>query len=308
MAKSVFTGICRTRTRGVGEMPSLNKHSENEQVERDGGADRELPPFDTTVASQARVWNYWLGGKDHFASDREASEKVLAAMPSLLQIARASRRFLADAVTLLARDYGIRQFLDIGTGLPTADNTHEVAQRAAPESRVVYVDNDPVVLLHARTLLTSTPPSVTDYIQADLREPDTILAGAAATLDFARPVAITLLGVLHFVGGDEAYQIVDRLLDAVPPGSYLAVTHATLDPAFGGEAAVEANAAMNQMWNNSSPTPITPRSREQVARFFRGLQMVEPGLVSMSRWRPEPGSSQDEPAEVMGFGCVGRKP
>ena len=256
----------------------------------------------------ARFWNYLLGGKDNYEIDREMAEQVRRIFPLIFDIARADRAFLGRAVRYLAGEAGIRQFLDIGTGLPTADNTHEVAQRAAPESRVVYVDNDPVVLLHARTLLTSTPPSVTDYIQADLREPDTILAGAAATLDFARPVAITLLGVLHFVGGDEAYQIVDRLLGAVPPGSYLAVTHATLDPAFGGEAAVEANAAMNQMWNNSSPTPITPRSREQVARFFRGLQMVEPGLVSMSRWRPEPGSSQDEPAEVMGFGCVGRKP
>jgi O-methyltransferase involved in polyketide biosynthesis len=249
-----------------------------------------------------------LGGKDNFAVDRDMAEQIRQIFPQLFDIARADRAFLGRGIRYMAGEAGVRQFLDIGTGLPSADNTHEVAQRVAPESRVVYVDNDPVVLLHARTLLTSTPPGVTDYIQADLREPDTILAGAAATLDFAQPVAITLLGILHFVGdSDEAYRIVDRLLDAVPPGSYLALTHATLDPSLGDEPTIAANAAMNQMWNESSPTPITPRGKEEVARFFRGLELVEPGLVSMSRWRPEP-SRWGEPVDVMGFGGVARKP
>jgi hypothetical protein len=269
---------------------------------------QEPPVIDPTVPHSARVWNYVLGGKDNYAVDREMAEQIRLVFPQLFDIARADRAFLGRTVRYMAGEAGIRQFLDIGTGLPTVDNTHEVAQREAPESRIVYVDNDPLVLLHAKALLVSTPPGVTDYIQADLRDPDTILAGAAATLDFTKPVAITLLGILHFVGDDdEAYRIVDRLLDAVPSGSYFAATHATLDPSLGDEATVAANAAMNQMWNESSPTPITPRSREQVARFFRGLEMVEPGLVSMSRWRPGP-SRWGEPPEVMGFGAVARKP
>jgi hypothetical protein len=268
---------------------------------------QDPPRIDTSVPHSARFWNYLLGGKDNYAVDREMAEQVRLVFPQLFDIARADRAFLGRAIRYLAGEAGIRQFLDIGTGLPTLDNTHEVAQDVAPESRIVYVDNDPVVLLHAKTLLTSTPPGATDYIQADLREPETILTGAAATLDFTQPVAITLLGILHFVGDDEVYQIVGRLLDAVPSGSYLALTHATLDPSLGDEATIEANAAMNQMWNSNSPTQITPRGREQVARFFLGLEMVEPGLVSMSRWRPEP-SRWGEPADVMGFGGAGRKP
>jgi hypothetical protein len=269
---------------------------------------QEPPRIDTTVPHSARFWNYVLGGKDNYAVDREMAEQVRQIFPQLFDIARADRAFLGRAVQYLAGEAGIRQFLDIGTGLPTLDNTHEVAQRVAPESRIVYVDNDPVVLLHANALLTSTPPGVTDYIQADLREPDKILGGAAATLDYAQPVSITLLGILHFVGDDdEAYRIVGTLLDAVPSGSYLALTHATLDPSLGDEATIAANAAMNEMWNSSSPTKITPRSGEQIARFFDGLEMVEPGLVSMSRWRPAP-SRWGEPVDVMGFGGVGRKP
>ena len=268
----------------------------------------EPPKFDTSVPVSARVWNYLLGGKDNFAVDREMADQALRVFPPMADIARTDRAFLGRAVRYLAGEAGVRQCLDIGTGLPTLDNTHEVAQRVAPASRVVYVDNDPMVLLHAQALLTSTPPGVTAYIEADLREPDTIVAKAAATLDFTRPVAITLLGILHFIGDeDEAYRVVDRLLDAVPPGSYLAVTHATLDPSLGGETAAEANAEANQMWNEQAAVPITPRSRQQVARFFRGLEMVEPGLVSMSQWRPEP-NPWGEPRAVLGFGGIGRKP
>jgi O-methyltransferase involved in polyketide biosynthesis len=269
---------------------------------------RERPTIDASVPHSARFWNYLLGGKDNYAVDREMAEQVRLIFPQVFDIARADRAFLGRSVSYLAGEAGIRQFLDIGTGLPTLDNTHEVAQRVAPESRVVYVDNDPVVLLHAETLLTSEPPGVTGYIQADLRDPEAILSKAGEVLDFGKPVAITLLGILHFVGDDdEAYRIVGRLLDAVPSGSYLAITHATLDPSLGDEATVQANAAMNGMWNQTSPTPISPRDREHVARFFTGLELVEPGLVSMSQWRPAP-SRWGVPPEVMGFGAVGRKP
>jgi len=203
-------------------------HAHDDPGER--APSREFPSFATNVPSHARVWNYWLGGRDHFAVDRAASRTILGAMPSLQQIARASRRFLADAVTLLAREYGVRQFLDIGTGLPTADNTHEVAQRIAPESRIVYVDYDLSVLRHAQALLTSTPEGRTDFILADLRDPETILAEAARTLDFTRPVAIFLIAVLHFItDGDDPHEIVARLLKAVPPGSFLVVLHAPSD-------------------------------------------------------------------------------
>jgi len=190
----------------------------------------KLPPFDPTVPNPARMWNYWLGGKDNFAADRQAAERVLEVMPSLPLIARAARLFLIDAVHQLAAEHGIRQFLDIGTGLPTADNTHDVAQRAAPESKIVYVDYDPVVLTHAQALLTSSPEGQTDYIQADLRDTDTIVKGAARTLDLTRPVAILLIAVLHFIpDADDPYAVVARLMDAVPSGSYLVIAHAAAD-------------------------------------------------------------------------------
>ncbi len=263
--------------------------------------------IDTTVPHSARVWNYWLGGKDHYPVDRDAGDQYRQIFPQIVDIARADRTFLGRAVRYLAGEAGIRQFLDIGTGLPTLDNTHEVAQRVAPQSRIVYVDNDPLVLVHARALLTSTPEGACNYIEADLREPDKILKAAAATLDLAQPVAITLLGILHFISDhDEAYQIVTRLVDAVPPGSYLALTHATLDPSLGGEATAEANAEAQKFWNENAAVPITPRTRQQILRFFDGLQVIEPGLVSMSRWRPEPNPWGDPP-EVAGFCGVGRK-
>jgi hypothetical protein len=258
---------------------------------------RELPPFDTEVASHARVWNYWLGGRDHFAADREASRKVLAAMPSLQLIARTSRRFLVEAVSQITREYGVRQFLDIGTGLPTADNTHEVAQRIAPESRIVYVDFDLSVLRHAQALLTSTPEGKTDFILADLREPETILAGAARTLDFTQPIAVFLIAVLHFIeDADRPHEIVRRLVDAVPPGSFLVVVHAPSD--IRGHEMAEARRRY------TATGSINPRPRAEVARFFEGLQMIGPGLVNLSDWwdseQPDPG--------LAGYVGIGRKP
>src|SRR6266542_3231274 len=210
------------------------------------------PPLklDTSVPHGARVWNYWLGGKDNFAADREAGEQVRQVFPEIVEVARVSRAFLVRAVRYLAGEAGIRQFLDIGTGLPTADNTHEVAQRIAPESRIVYVDNDPLVLVHARALLTSSPEGVTDYVDADLHDPDKILQEAARTLDFTQPIALMLLGIVNFIRDREGpHQIVTRLLDAVPSGSYLALTHATLE--LGGQA----NAEAQRFWNENATVP-----------------------------------------------------
>jgi hypothetical protein len=259
-----------------------------------------LPPFDTRVPNPARIWNYWVGGKDNFASDREAATEVLEVMPAMPVIARLVRRFLTEVVYQLAEAYGLRQFLDIGTGLPTADNTHEVAQRAAPESRIVYVDHDPVVLSHARALLTSSAEGKTDYILADLRDTGTIVAEAARTLDFSQPVAVLLIAVLHFIpDADDPYGIVKRLMDAVPPGSYLVISHAASD------IAAETTAEMARRYNELSPVSITPRSHEQVARFFDGLDMIPPGLVPLARWweQGQAGTASD----LAGYCGIGRK-
>jgi S-adenosyl methyltransferase len=261
-----------------------------------------LPAFDTHVPNPARMWNYWVGGKDNFAADREAADKVLEAMPVMPLIARLVRRFLIDVVYQLVDGYGIRQFLDIGTGLPTADNTHDVAQKAAPESRVVYVDHDPVVLSHARALLTSSPEGETDYILADLRDAGTIVAEAARTLDFSRPVAVLLIAVLHFIpDADDPYGIVRRLMDAVPSGSYLVISHAASDIAAG------ATAEMARRYNALSPVPITPRSREQVARFFDGLDMMPPGLVPLSQWWKSGPAEASAASDLAGYCGIGRK-
>ncbi|WP_250562709.1 SAM-dependent methyltransferase [Sphaerisporangium fuscum] len=258
------------------------------------------------VPHSARVWNVFLGGKDNYPVDREAARRYREFFPQIDAIALTDRAFLGRAVRYMAGEAGIRQFLDIGTGLPTMDNTHEVAQRVAPESRVVYVDNDPLVLVHAHALLTSTPPGVTDYVEADLREPGKILAKAARTLDFDRPVGLMLLGILHFVEDfDQTREVVARLVDALPPGSHLALTHATFD--IGDQEVVQANAAAQADYNSGADTPLTARTRDQILRFFDGLELVEPGLVSMSRWRPE-ATPYGEPAEVAGFCGVGRKP
>jgi O-methyltransferase involved in polyketide biosynthesis len=255
------------------------------------------------VAHNARIWDYWLGGKDNYQIDREVGNRIREMVPHIDAVARADRAFLARAARFLTGEAGIRQFLDIGTGLPTANNTHEVAQAVAPESRIVYVDNDPLVLVHARALLSSAPEGATDYIEADVRDPDAILTRAAATLDFDRPIAIMLLGVLNFVQDTEQVQaIVDRLLDAVPSGSYLALTHPTIE--LGGEGNVEAMAYYNQ---HATPK-ICARSGEEIARLVRRLELVEPGLVSCAVWRADAGEDGALPAQVPQYGVVGRKP
>jgi SAM-dependent methyltransferase len=261
-----------------------------------------LPSFDSSVPAPARMWNYWLGGKDNFAADREAAERVLEVMPTMPLIARAARLFLISAVRRLTAEHGVRQFLDIGTGLPTADNTHEIAQRVAPESRIVYVDYDPIVLTHAQALLTSSPEGKTDYIQADLRDTATILDGATRILDFGQPVAIVLMAVLHFIGdAEDPYTIVSRLMDAVPPGSYLVIGHAASD------IDAEASAELARRYNQLSSATITPRSQEQVDRFFAGLDVLPPGVVPIS----ELGLAGDiNPAVggLVGYCGIGRKP
>ncbi len=263
--------------------------------------DQPSTKLDTRVPHSARIWNYWLGGKDNFAADREAGEQIVNLVPDLVTSARADREFLGRAVRYLAGEAGIRQFLDIGTGIPTANNTHQVAQSVAPESRIVYVDNDPMVLAHARALLTSSPAGATDYIDADLREPGKILETAARTLDFEQPIAIMLLGILNFViPGDEATAIIRRLLAAVPPGSYLVISHPTTE--VNGEAMTEAV----RFWNETGSAQMTLRTGAEVAGFFDGLEVLEPGVVSCSRWRPDGRDSVT--VDVSHYGGVGRKP
>jgi O-methyltransferase involved in polyketide biosynthesis len=257
--------------------------------------------LNTGVAHNARVWNYWIGGKDNYEVDQQVGEHVAGMFPLIREIARADRWFLGRAVRFLAEERGIRQFLDIGTGLPTADNTHEIAQRIAPESRIVYVDNDPIVLVHARTLLTGSTDGVTDYVDADVHDPDAILERAARTLDFGRPVAVMMLGILNFVLDVEAARhIVRRIMAEVPSGSYLVLTHPTHDSEVGGEGQIPAM----KFWNENATPPITARSGKEIAAFFEGLDLLEPGLVSCSQWRAEPGS----PAVVPQYGAVAVKP
>nr|WP_323369517.1 SAM-dependent methyltransferase [Streptomyces alkaliterrae] len=259
--------------------------------------------IDSTVPHSARMWNYWLGGKDNYEVDRAAGDQIRELHPGILEYARADRAFLGRAVRHLSADLGVRQFLDIGTGLPTADNTHEVAQRLAADSRVVYVDNDPLVLTHARALLTSTPEGATDYIEADLHEPEAIVEQARRTLDFEQPMAIMLLGIAMFVADtDEARDIVRRLLAAVPSGSYLVLSHTITAP---GLEDVDAAVAF---WNSVGTPKLKQRTPEEVAAFFEGLDVLEPGVVSCSRWRPDPLPGGGEPEEVAFWCGVARKP
>jgi len=264
---------------------------------------REMPPeIDTGVAHPARVYNYWLGGKDNFAADRVAAEEVMAVRPGIIGDIRANRTWLRRAVRFLAEEAGIRQFLDIGTGIPTEDNTHEVAQSIIPAARIVYVDNDPIVLAHARALLSSSPEGKTAYIDADLREPGMILPAAAGTLEFGQPIAVMLVGVLHLIP-DEASPagIIHRLMDAMPPGSYLAITQ----PASDVRRQLVARGA--QAYNAHVVTPQTRRSQAEVTRFFAGLELVPPGVVQLDQWRPDLGDG-DEGEDVAGWGGVARKP
>jgi O-methyltransferase involved in polyketide biosynthesis len=269
---------------------------------KESSPDSVPPEIDSTVPHSARIWNYWLGGKDNYPVDRAAGEETRKVLPEIVELARASRAFLGRAVRFLAGEAAVRQFLDIGTGLPTVDNTHEVAQRVAPECRIVYVDNDPLVLLHARALLVGTRDGATDYIDGDARDPDAILRRAAETLDFTRPVAIMMLGILPFIGDDEeARSIIDRLLAAVPAGSYLAITHSTSEAT--GERVVEAVRQWNQV-----PGTVRYHLRDpaRIAGFFEGLELVEPGVVACPRWRPEPWEF-DVKWDIDEFCAVGRK-
>jgi O-methyltransferase involved in polyketide biosynthesis len=256
--------------------------------------------FDTGVAHPARRYNYWLGGKDNFAADRESGDLLAKSYPAARIAARANRAFLRRAVRHLAADAGIRQFLDIGTGLPTADNTHEVAQRVAPDARIVYVDNDPMVMAHARALLTSTPDGETRYIEEDLRNPEKILA-QASILDLSRPVGLILVAVVHFLPSQEqATEIVHTLLDALPSGSHLVMSCATTD---------FLTPELRANWDEALRTgrsDVHPRTRAEFEEFFAGLQLVDPGVVAVSEWRPDPDEEeQATPVEASIFGAVG---
>ncbi|WP_033318969.1 SAM-dependent methyltransferase [Streptomyces yerevanensis] len=252
--------------------------------------------IDTSKPHSARFWNYFVGGKDNYEVDREIGDHIKEIFPGLVDVARTSRQFLGRAVRHLAGEQGIRQFLDIGTGLPTADNTHEVAQSVAPDSRIVYVDNDPMVLAHARALLTSTPEGETAYIDADFYEPEAILKAAASTLDFSKPVALMILNTLgHVADYDQARALVARLMAGLPSGSYLVISDST--------ATSEGMIAASNAYNESGAVPYYVRSVEEIAGFFDGLELAEPGVVQVTEWRPESGVSV-----VDAYGGVGRKP
>ena len=272
------------------------------------GPQRHVSGFDQAARvdarhpHSARIYDYWLGGKDNFAADRDAAEEAISVNPGIVADAQANRAFLARSVAYLAAGCGIGQFLDIGTGLPGASNTHEVAQSADPAARVVYVDNDPVVLTHARALLTSGPEGSCDYVYADLRDQAAILEAAGRTLDLHRPVAVLLLMILHLIPeADGPHAVLTSLLEAVPSGSYLVLSHPASDirPA----AATEMTRRINQ---RLSGTKATLRDHAEITRFFAGLELVEPGVVQPQRWHPDP--AEAGPAEVTAWCGVARKP
>jgi hypothetical protein len=268
-----------------------------------GDPGRLPPEINTNVAHAARVYDYLLGGKDNFAADRALGDAVVKAVPSAREMARANRAFLGRAVRHLVTEAGVRQFLDVGTGIPAAGNTHEVAQAVAPESRIVYVDNDPIVLSHARALMTSDPAGATAFIGADLHEPDEILGDPALrrTLDLDEPVALMLIAILMYIRDEgDPRSLVSTLMDALPPGSYLALTHATADFNPAAAAAVAASAEQGGISH-------TMRGQPEVAAFFDGLDLVDPGVVPILAWRPE-GAPPDDPRAVYFYGAVGRKP
>jgi len=251
---------------------------------------------DSSVPNVARVWNYLIGGRDNFEADRQAAKQLIAASPVMRQVAVASRAFLRRTVTYLAAEAGIRQFLDVGTGIPTAGNTHEVAQAVDPSCRIVYVDNDPVVLTHARARLRSSDEGATSYLDADARDTKAIIAGASATLDLARPVGVIMIDILNFL--EDAAEAMGRLAAAVPAGSYLAVTQPSRD---------ERLAVAASRWNQLAATPVFLRDRDQVARWFTGLDLIDPGIVEVHRWRPAP-EDPKLPDGVPLLGAVARKP
>jgi hypothetical protein len=259
--------------------------------------------IDTTVPHSARIWNYWLGGKDNYAVDREAGDAWVAVHPEILDIARESRAFLGRAVRHLAGEVGVRQFLDVGTGLPTANNTHEVAQSVAPDARIVYVDNDPLVLAHARALLTSTPEGETRYLDADMHDRDTLIEGATEILDLTQPVAVCFIGVLgHVADLDEARGLVRGLMDRMPSGSHLVLYDGVNPTDDGGR-----NQQAQDEYADTGAVAYRTRTIEEVASLFGGLEWVEPGLVPVSLWRPDP-ARIGEPQPVDAYGGVARKP
>jgi S-adenosyl methyltransferase len=261
----------------------------------------EAPAFDTSIAHSARVYDYWLGGKDNYAADRAAAEQVIEVRPAIRTEVQANRAFLGRAVRFLAEEAGIRQFLDIGTGLPSANNTHEVAQSVAPDSRIVYVDNDPIVLSHARALLNSTPEGATAYLDADLREPDTILDAAAQTIDLGQPVAIMLVAVLHHIPEqDDAGGLVARFRDATVAGSYLVISHPAADIQTAKVAEV------SRRYNASVATGQTRRIGAEVRAFFGSWEILEPGVTQTVLWRPDEPTSLTEPVPM--WAGVARKP
>jgi hypothetical protein len=269
------------------------------------GREGSLGKFDPATPSPARIWDYLVGGKDHFAADRELAERMLEMTPELPMVARLTRQFIRRAVQELVTVHGVRQFLDIGSGLPTAENTHEVAQWAAPESRIVYVDSDPVVIRHAEALLSSAPEGACAYVEADLRDPGAILAEAARTLDFGKPVALMLVQVLHFIpGSDDPYGIVARLMAALPPGSFLVIVHGASD------LNSEANAELVRRYNSVSSAQLSIRTFEEFSRFFTGLEPVGPGLVSGLEWLKTGDAELPHlpPRMTIGHSGIARKP
>ncbi|MBL7502389.1 SAM-dependent methyltransferase [Frankia sp. CNm7] len=269
------------------------------------GPDGEAVDLRTDVAHVARIYDYWLGGKTNYPADREVAEKVLVAMPSTTQSVRANRSFLRRAVHLLASEHGIRQFLDIGTGVPAADNTHEVAQRAAPDARVLYVDNDPIVLAHAQALLTSTPEGATTYLHGDVRDPADILTKAAGVLDLSQPVALMLVAIMHCVSDEEdPYAVVRTLSEGLPAGSYLVLSHPGIASAAAATStpSADALAAAALLRSASAGATITFRRQEQVTELFDGWDLLEPGVVLATKWRA------DEPEQTIVWAGVGHKP
>ncbi|MFJ4835903.1 SAM-dependent methyltransferase [Streptomyces sp. NPDC088747] len=256
--------------------------------------------IDTTKPHSARFWNYFVGGKDNYEVDREIGDHIKEIFPGLVDVALSSRRFLGRAVRYLVEEQGIRQFLDIGTGLPTADNTHEVAQRLAPDSRIVYVDNDPMVLAHARALLTSTPEGKTAYLDADLYDPEAILKAAEATLDLSQPVALMILNTLgHVADYERARGLVSQVMAGLPAGSHLVISDST--------ATSEGMIAASDAYNSSGAVPYYVRSVEEIGGFFEGLELVEPGIAPVTDWRADSEGSADAEPSVDAYGGVGRK-
>ncbi|GAA3880029.1 SAM-dependent methyltransferase [Streptomyces sedi] len=268
----------------------------------DGSTPRPVPvsKIDTSVPHSARIWNYWLGGGDNYEVDRIAGDQYREAFPGIVDVARGSRQFLVRSIRYMVRDAEVAQFLDVGTGLPTVDNTHQVAQRVNPEARIAYVDNDPLILLHANALLTSTPEGHTAYLEADLHDPERIVEAAAEHLDLGEPVGLILSGILgHVATHEEACALVRRLTAPLAPGSHVSINEGTdTDPTY---------CAAQAEYNASGAVPYRLRTMDEIRGYFDGLELVEPGVVPVPRWRPDPAAGQG-PQDIGQAGGVARKP